>query len=383
MNNVSKAGALSLGFIGGALNSAVGYAHFAAATMDNRWSLNAGCFCGEELMNRQTAQTYGVSPDRDYECWQEMLEKEKGRLDAIAVLTPTPLHHEIVTACLGAGYPVICEKALVTSCADAENLLDTRNRHGGFLAVTYNYSGYPMVRELRKMIRNGVLGKILHFQAEMPQEGFIRVDAEGKRPTPQAWRLKDGLIPTIHLDLAVHLHQVVNYLIGERPVEVIADQQSFGWFPEIIDNVTCLCHYTGNVQGQMWFSKSALGHRNGLRFRIYGSQASAEWYQLNPEEVVLSYADGRREIVDRAASVEVANLRRYNRFKPGHPAGFIEAFSNLYSDIADGVDQYQATGTWTSEEVFSAELALEGLRMLEAMQASTTEKSWKSVVCRL
>lgn len=370
---------MSLGFIGGALNSAVGYAHYVSSTMDNRWSLDAGCFCANHQMNRETAVTYGVVPERDYDNWRDLITAEKGRLDAIVVLTPTPMHYEIVMACLEAEIPVICEKALVTCSDEAARILEICNRKNGFLAVTYNYSGYPMVRELRNLIRKGVLGEILHFQAEMPQEGFIRLDTHGNKPVPQSWRLKDGAVPTIHLDLAVHLHQVLHYLIGQKPLSVVSDQGSYGWFPEIIDNVCCLCRYSGGVQGQLWFSKSALGHRNGMRFRIYGSSASAEWFQASPEELLISYADGRREILDRASNVEITNQRRYNRFKPGHPAGFVEAFANLYSDIADSLVEYRVTGTWNSNEIFSAELALEGLRFLEAMKCSVASKSWQEL----
>lgn len=168
--------------------------------------------------------------------------------------------------------------------------------------VIYNYSGYPMVRELRRMIRDGELGEILHFQAEMPQEGFLRTDNKRNKPQPQAWRLSDSSVPRIHLDLAVHLHELIHYLTGLKPITVVADQASRGWF-DVIDNVTCLARYTENVQGQFWFSKCALGHRNGLRLRIYGSKASAEWYQMNPEEAVISYGDGRRQILDRASNV--------------------------------------------------------------------------------
>jgi len=370
---------LSLGFIGGSLNSAVGYTHFVSSAMDNKWALDAGCFSSNAQLNRESAQVYGVVADRVYDVWQDMLGKEKGRLDAIVILTPTPAHFEIVMACLKDGIPVICEKSLVTSSVDAEKILEVRNLKNGFLAVTYNYSGYPMVRELRAIIQKGTLGKILHFQAEMPQEGYIRVDAHGNKPMPQSWRLTDGQVPIIHLDLGSHLHQLIHYLIGQKPIEVISDQGSYGWFSEVIDNVTCLCRYSEGVQGQMWFSKSALGHRNGLRLRIYGSEASAEWYQLSPEELVLSFADGRREIMDRASTVEVANMRRYNRFKAGHPAGFIEAFANLYSDIADCLRQYRATGQWNSDNVFSAELAVEGLHMIEAMIKSTDSKTWQKV----
>jgi len=379
MQQAERRSPLSLGFIGGSLNSAVGYAHFVSSTMDNRWSLDAGCFCADAELNRETAFNYGVAPDRDYADWRGMLAAEKGRLDAIVVLTPTPMHFDVVMACLDEGVPVISEKALVTCSAEALKILEARERNRGFLAVTYNYSGYPMVRELRSLIRNGKLGKILHFHAEMPQEGFIRVDAQGNKPVPQSWRLSDGQIPTIHLDLAVHLHQVLHYLIEQKPIAVISDQGSYGWFSEIVDNVACLCRYSGGVQGQLWFSKSALGHRNGLRLRIYGSEGSAEWYQSSPEELVLSYADGRREILDRAAKVDITNQRRYNRFKAGHPAGFVEAFANLYSDIADCLHQYRAQGFWNSDEVFSAELALEGFQFLEAMTRSVESRTWQEV----
>lgn len=375
---MNKTRPFSLGFIGGSLASAVGYAHFAACTMDRRWSVDAACFSPDVDDNVATADAYGVAPDRLYRGWREFLAAEKGRLDAVAVLTPTPMHYEIVIECLAQRIPVICEKALALNSSHARELAELCSKTKGFLAVSYNYSGYPMVRELRSLIRRGVLGEVIHFQAEMPQEGFLRVDAHGNKPSPQSWRLVDGEIPTIYLDLAVHLHHLLFYLTDQRPLEVIADQRRYGWF-DVVDNVTCLCRYTNDVQGQLWFSKSALGHRNGLRLRIYGSTASAEWYQAAPEEVLLSFQDARRQVLDRAATVELAGLRRYNRFKAGHPAGYIEAFANLYDDIADALDEYRSSGSWKSEEVFSGDMAAEGLNMLEAMAESATTGGWVSV----
>lgn len=375
----SYAEPLKLGFIGGSISSAAGYLHFVSSTMDKQWQLVAGCFSKNQVSNHDTAETYGISPARAYETWQDMLDKEKWHLDAIVILTPTPAHFESVMACMRAGIPVICEKSMAINSAQAQTILNLRNELKSFLAVTYNYSGYPMLRELAKRIADGKLGKILHFQAEMPQEGFIRVDAQGNKPVPQAWRLSDGDIPTLHLDLAVHLHQIIHYLTGEKPVELVSDQNHYGWFSGIVDNASCLCRYTGDVQGQLWFSKSALGHRNGLKIRIYGDLGSAEWYQANPEELMLSYTDGRREILDRAAAVEISNQRRYNRFKSGHPAGFVEAFANLYCDIADCLRQYKRAGKWESNEVFSAELALESMHFLEAMVLSAKTRSWQVI----
>ena len=368
-----------LAFIGGSLQSAVGYTHYVASTMDHRWELVAGCFSTDRDSNTQTARAYGVPQHRVYDNWEQLLRRETGKVDAVVVLTPTPSHSRIVAACLKAGVAVICEKALAASSDEIEKLRRIELAHNGFLAVTYNYTGYPILRELRRRIQKGELGRILHIQAEMPQEGFIRLDNEGNKPQPQTWRLHDATVPTIHLDLAVHLHQIIHYLTGSRPLQVISDQSHNGWFKEVVDNVSSLCRYSDGVQAQLWFSKSALGHRNGLRLRLYGSEGSAEWEQMNPEELRISRIDGRREIVDRSSPVDVAGAQRYNRFKPGHPDGFLEAFGNLYCDIADCLAQYQQTGKWSSPEVYGSQLSLEGIRMLEAMVASTLSGHWTQV----
>jgi len=370
--------ALTLGFVGGAPNSAAGYAHFVAARMDHVWDLQAGAFSRNSETNRKAAQTYGVSESRTYASLTELLVGEKGKLDAVALLTPTDLHYEMVCECLEAGMPVICEKALTLTSAEARKIEELRAEKSGFLAVIYNYSGYPMVRELRQMIRDGVLGDILHFEAEMPQEGFLRTDENGNKPQPQDWRLKDGPVPTLHLDLAVHLHELIYYLTGLSPLEVVADQASKGLF-DVVDNASCLCRYSENVQGHFWFSKCALGHRNGMRLRVYGAKAAAEWYQLNPEEVLFSYADGRRQIMDRASGAKVAHQKRYERFKAGHPAGFNEALANLYVDICEDLNGYKETGRQDSEEVFGAPLAIEGMLWLEAMVRSCSSGKWEKV----
>ena len=367
-----------LGFIGGALDSAVGYAHFAACRMDRRWSLEAGFFSPQKVLNQQTAEAYGVPRAHLHYDFHTFLDKEKKNLDAVSILSPTPLHKSMVADCLRAGIPVICEKALAVSSRDILELESYQSKTRGFLAVIYNYSGYPMVREMRRLIRTGKLGKILHFQAEMPQEGYMRTDSQGRKPKVQSWRLRDGVVPTIHLDLGVHLHQLIRYLTELKPREVVADHGKFGWF-RVVDQVISMTRYDQGAQGAVWFSKTALGHRNGLRLRIYGSKASAEWAQMNPEELVISHGDGRREILDRGVGLPLASKPRYNRFKAGHPSGFVEALSNLYADIHTALKVYHKTGRQQSEEVFGATMALEGLNWLEAMVRSTRSKKWEKV----
>jgi len=368
-----------LGFIGGALDSAVGYAHFSACRMDRCWSLESGFFSPQKALNERTAETYGVARTRLHHDFHSFLNKEKKNLDAVSILSPTPLHKSMVADCLRVGIPVICEKALAVSSRDILELESCRSKTRGFLAVIYNYSGYPMVREMRRLIRTGKLGKILHFQAEMPQEGYMRTDSQGRKPKVQSWRLRDGTVPTIHLDLGVHLHQLIRYLTGMKPREVVADQGKFGWF-RVVDQVTSLTRYDQGAQGAVWFSKTALGHRNGLRLRIYGSKASAEWAQMNPEELLISHGDGKKEILDRGVGLPLASKPRYNRFKAGHPAGFVEALSNLYSDIHTTLKAYKKTGRKQSDEVFGAAMALEGMNWLEAMVRSTRSKKWEKVI---
>ncbi|TBW56652.1 Gfo/Idh/MocA family oxidoreductase [Marinobacter halodurans] len=367
---------LELAFIGGSIVSAVGYTHGVASQMDHRWRLAAGCFSTRPEVNAETAARWGVSPERLYPDWKTLLEDERGKADAVVILTPTPCHAEMVESALRAGYPVICEKALACNRQEIERIEHVLEETHGFLAVTYNYSGYPMLRELRHKIFAGELGEILHVQIEMPQEGFIRLTASGDRPCPQSWRLKDGDIPTIYLDLAVHLHHLNQYLTDKQPAKVVADQDSHGWFDGVVDNVSCLLRYEDGMQCQMWYSKSALGYRNGLRVRVFGRQASAEWLQTSPEELLLNHADGRREILDRAGDVSYASQRRYERFKAGHPAGFIEAFANLYEDLADAVIDFKEGRPVSSPHVFGVQHAAEGIRLLDAVVASAKQEKW-------
>lgn len=367
-NNTQK---MKLAFIGGALNSAVGYTHFVSSTMDNRWVIAAGAFSRNELTNQKTADVYGVDPSHLYLDWKEMIRSEKENIDAVVILVPTPMHCEVSIFCIEHNIPVICEKSLCTNSNDAEKIYNIVHSRNAFLALTYNYSGYPMLRELKKLINNGTLGNILHFSIEMPQEGFIKVDSNGNKPTPQNWRLHDDIIPTLHLDLAVHLHQLLYYIVGKKTRQVFSINSSKGFFDGITDNCYAVSKLEDNIEGQIWFSKSALGHRNGLKLRIYGSEASAEWYQMDPEELLLSMKNGERKILDRGGLVNVCNLQRYTRFKAGHPAGFLEAFANLYNDIADALIEYKATGRWNSQEVFGVDLGLESIYFLESMMLSS------------
>lgn len=367
---------LRLGFIGGSIHSAIGYTHFNSSRLDGHCRVDSGCFSRRASDNDQTAHTYGIAAERTHATWGELLDREREALDAIVVLTPTPDHCEMVIAALDAGYAVICEKALATSSAECRAIGEATSRNRGFLAVTYNYSGYPMVRELRSLIANGSLGRLHQIHIEMPQEGFLRQAA-----APQAWRLKDYAVPTVSLDLGVHVHHLVHFLTqGKRPLEVVGEQSTYGKFEGIVDNVYCLARYEDDLRVQSWYGKTALGYRNGLRIRVFGSQASAEWFQMHPEDLRLSRADGSHMLLDRGSGdTAVAQQARYNRFKPGHPSGFIEAFANLYADIAGHLRHHRSGKSAPDDFVYGARQSEDGLRFLELIARSASHRSWQSV----
>lgn len=369
---------LRLAFVGGALNSAVGYTHFNASRLDGHFRVEAGCFSRHQSQNERTANTYGVASDRTYSTWHDLFREEQGRIDAIVILTPTPTHSEIAIAALDAGYPVICEKALGVSSDQCQAIRNSVLSNKGYLALTYNYSGYPMVRELQRMVAEGKLGTIHQVHIEMPQEGFLRLGAN-----PQDWRLSDYAVPTVSLDLGVHVHHLIHFLTsGARPLRLVGDQNGYGQFDGLIDNVYCIAQYERDIRVVAWWGKTALGCRNGLRIRVYGSEGSAEWYQMEPENLRWADNSGHFFMLDRgSAEAVIAQQQRYNRFKAGHPSGFIEAFANLYADFADEIRGVIEGKPVSSSYVFGAQHALDGMHVMEAISESARKKSWFDFAC--
>ena len=308
---------LKLGFVGGGVNSAVGRTHKIASEIDSKFEVVCGAFSRHADINKKTGEEYCLSTDKVYDSWIDLVKKEKNNIDALVILTPTPTHKDIVIQALEFGIPVICEKSLASNISDGVKILETVDLQKGFLVVTYNYTGYPMVREIRGMVRNGVLGKIQQIHIEMPQEGFLRLTVEGKAQIPQQWRLLDDEIPTVSLDLGVHIHNMVQFLIGEKPIRVVSKQNNYGNFNGIFDNVICIAEYSNNITCNFWYGKTALGQSNGLRMRIFGEKGSIEWFQLYPEEIFYCDNVGNRQKIDKSsASLKVASQERYTVLKP-------------------------------------------------------------------
>ena len=369
-----------LGFIGGSRNSAVGYVHRIASAMDSRFSLESGCFSRNADVNQASAAAWGVEPSRTYPTYEAMLEGEQGGLDAVVVLTPVGDHVSMIERCLEHGFNVISEKPLTSSVAECKRIEHALQKSERFLGVTFNYTGYPMVRELQHRVQRGDFGFVHSVRLTMQQEGFSRIGVDGKPTSPQAWRLQDGEIPTVSLDLGTHVVHLLEFVAGKKPVEVVSRMNSFGNFENVIDDVDMSFNCSDGSFAHAWWSKCALGYSNGLSIELFGSEGSVRWVQMDPEVLLLRSTGGEETRIHRGSiSVSVAQELRYNRFKAGHPSGFIEAFSNCYWDLADGLAAAMDGRSTSSKFVFGIEESLRVLTILEAGSQAARLHEWQSI----
>lgn len=359
---------LRLGFVGGSLRSAVGYTHFASSQLDGRWEVVSGCFSTDIDVGVETGRRWGIGPEMISSDWREYLARNVQNLDAVAVLTPTPLHADVCCVALDLGIPVICEKAVASTLKQSEQLGRSLKNSDTFFAVTYNYSGYPMVRVLREVVRSGQIGAISHVDIEMPSDAYVKSPAG----MPQKWRLKDEEIPTILLDLGVHVCHLMRFITGLSANSVNAVMRNYSKFSGLIDDARMWVEYP-QVSGSFWLSKVSLGYRNGLKIRVFGSDGAAFWYQEEPEKLHITREDSSRTVYDRGNTQFPQEIRE--RFKPGHPSGFIEAFSNLYTDIAESLMAHK-NGESVSKYVEGWQESHEDLMLLSAATRSHHEKSW-------
>ena len=331
---------LNLGFIGGGVNSTIGRMHYLASNLDNNWKLVSGVFSSNKKINSKSGKIYNIDKKRVYSSIEKFIKYESNILDAIVVLTPTPNHYEILKKLAKIKIPIICEKPLINSADQMHNLNKIFSKNDKLIKVTYNYTGYPILRELKEMIRFKKIGELKQFFFSMPQNAFI--SKTSRKIRPKKWRLSDKGYPNIFGDLASHLFNMCEFLFEKTPEKVFAKLFNHSKF-NIIDNGYFLAEIKRNIFGQFLISKTSVGISNGLKIRIIGTKKTVEWIQENPERLLIYNLDGTKTVFDRSSASYEANKDRYNRYKPGHPSGFLEAFANIYFDIASEINSKKSS----------------------------------------
>ena len=332
---------LRLGMVGGGPGSNIGDTHRRAAAFDGRYALVAGVFATDAKRSRDFAASLEIEPERRYSSWEEMAEREPARKDGIevvAIMTPNASHHPIARAFLELGVDVICDKPLTTELEDAVDLLRLARRTRLVFAVTYNYTGYPMVRQAREMVRSGELGTVRLVQVEHAS-GWASTLLEASGHKQAAWRMTPSLAgkSAVVGDIGTHAHHLARFITGLEVTHVSAELSTLVPGRKADDNAHVKLRLTNGARGLMWVSMAATGNLHGQRIRVFGEKASLEWIQEQPEQLVLRPVDGPHRVLSRGCGYLSASAQRSSRLWPGHPEGFLEAFANVYTDAADAV----------------------------------------------
>ncbi|WP_313195241.1 Gfo/Idh/MocA family oxidoreductase [Shinella zoogloeoides] len=329
---------LRLGMVGGGKGAYIGGIHRFAARLDNHYDLVAGAFDVDAARGHAFAAENFIARDRSYSDYAAMVEGERDRedrIDVVAICTPNHTHYPIAKAFLEAGIDVICEKPMTTTLEDAVALHELAQATGRFLGVTYTYSGYPMVHEARAMVARGDIGKVRVVQVEYPLEWMATgIELQGNQQA--AWRTdpaKNGRGGSIG-DIGTHAYHLAGFVTGLKAEAIAADLATFVEGRALDDNAHVMIRYEGGARGLLWSSQVAIGQSNGLRLRVFGETGSLAWHQEHPNELLFTKLFGAPETIKRGRDELSDDTRARTRTPPGHPEGYIEAFTNLYSGFA-------------------------------------------------
>lgn len=325
--------------IGGGRGAFIGAVHRMAARLDDRYELVGGVFSSDPQRSRDSGADLRLAPDRCYATLDDMLRTERDRadrVDVMAVVTPNHLHHDASKRCLEAGFHVICDKPLTTTLAHAEELSRLVEQTKRVFAVTYNYSGYPLVRQAKEMIASGELGDIRVVQTEYAQDWLATpVEATGNKQA--TWRVdpeRSGMAGAIG-DIGTHAFHLTEFITGLRVTQLAADLSTAVAGRRLDDNGQMLMRFANGARASLWASQVAPGNENGLRIRVYGAKAGLEWSQETPNQLRFSPVGDQPRILTRGGAGLGAWAKAAVRVPSGHPEGYIEAFAQIYSDAAD------------------------------------------------
>ena len=374
---------LKLGMVGGGQGAFIGAVHRYAARLDDRYQLLAGALSSDPERARASGEELGIAPDRCYESFKAMARSEAGRedgIDVVSIVTPNHVHFPAARAFLEAGIHVICDKPMVNSVQEARELADLTLEKDLLFAVTYNYSGYPMIRQARKMATSGQLGELRVVQVEYPQD-WLTTAAENSGVNKQAeWRTdpdragSGGCIG----DIGSHAYHLATYVTGLQAEELCAELTSFVDGRRLDDNAQIMLRFSSGARGMLWASQVAPGNENALRLRVYGSTGGLEWSQENPNQLWHTPFGQATRLITRGGNAADGNANRLSRIPAGHPEGYLEGFANIYSEVADALES-RIKGLALDESVDFPTVVdgVHGVEFIEAaVKSSVAGASW-------
>lgn len=336
-------GKLKLGIIGGGSDSLIGILHRVAANMWDRYELTAGVFNPDFELNKKFATQFGVNLNRIYKDFETFVEKEKDkppaeRLDVVSVLTPNFLHFPMAKALLENNFNVICEKPLTTSYKDALELEELQKKTKNIFAVTYTYTGYPIVRHMKHLLIQGTLGEVHKVDIQYYQ-GWINPVIHDPEKQKGIWRLdpKVAGISSCIGDIGTHAFHMIEYLTDMEVTELLADLNNLYDYNTLDVDGTILVRFDGKAKGVIRASQIATGEENNLSVAIYGEKGALKWEQENPNYLYFLKDDEPRRLIKPGNAYTSDFAQDGTKLPAGHPEGIFDAMGNIYKGVAKAI----------------------------------------------
>jgi len=377
---------LRLGVVGGGPGSFIGPVHRTASRLDDRYEVVAAVLSSNPERSAAAGRALGLAEDRAYPDVDALFAGEADRadgIDVLAIMTPNHRHHPVAARALEAGWDVICDKPLTTTLDDAEDLVARVRTSGQVFCTTYNYTGYPMVRQAREMVRDGAIGDVRMVQVCYIQPHFA-APTEAERPGGTAWRLDPAQVGESMVlgDIGSHAHHLACFVAGRQVERVAADVGAVVPGRQVDDCAMALLRFEGGARGVFWVTNAAAGAEHGLYFRIFGEHGGLEWAQENPNYLRHMPLDAPVRLLARDGPGLGPAAARATRVEFGHPEGYQEAFAVLYADVADAVVA-RRTGTLADPLALDFPTVEDGARgiafIAAAKQSARNDGAWTAV----
>lgn len=371
---------IRLGMVGGGQGALIGAVHRMAARLDDHYALVAGALSADPQRARASARELGLAPERTYDNYERMAVTEAARedgIEAVVIATPNNSHAAIARAFLRSGVHVICDKPMTTSVADALELRELAEQTGRLLAVTYNYTGYPMVRHARELCRGGAIGSIRLVEVEYLQ-GWLATNLEAQGNKQAEWRTDParagggGAIG----DIGTHAYHLMRFVTGLRVQSLCAELTRFVPDRRLDDDARVLIRFRSGARGLLWATQVAPGTESELSIRVYGERGGVQWRQTEPDKLSFAELDRPKVVITRGSGAAGEAARRVTRVPAGHPEGYLEAFATLYTEIATAIRAAQhgkspAPSVWYPD----AQDGVDGVNFVETVLRSNAAGS--------
>lgn len=379
---------IRLGMVGGGRGAFIGAVHRMAAALDNEIELVCGAFSSDPQRSKLSGKDLYLDGTRVYNSFEEMISAEAElsedfRMDLVAIVTPNHLHFKPAKMALEHGFHVICDKPLAYNLDQALQLREIVLRSGKIFALTHNYTGYPMVKQARMMVRDGVIGEIRKIILNYTQ-GWLSTRLESSDQKQAAWRtdpIRSGATGAMG-DIGTHAENLIGYISGLEIVQVCADLHTHVKGRLLDDDGAVLIRFSNGARGVLNISQIAAGEENNLSIQVYGEKGSLEWHQMEPNNLITRWLDKPIQIY-RTGSVSLyEQVNGHTRLPAGHPEGYIESFANIYRNVAKCIraemDQQEIELVY--KDFPGIEEGVRGMQFLDAvLRSSSSQEKWKNL----